>query len=82
MLKDYKQSLRSPLSDYTDAWTDLMEPEEEVEEEPITHKEWEEYYQSIYSDWYDTQTENRFNQRDNVNQGDKPVVSDGLTGKG
>jgi N-acetyl-anhydromuramyl-L-alanine amidase AmpD len=76
MLKDYKQSLRSPLSDYTDAWTDLMEPEEE--EEPITQKEWKEYYQSIYQDWYDTKTEDRFNRRDNINHD----MSDGLTGKG
>ncbi len=78
MLKDYKQSLRSPLSDYTDAWLDLMEDSFAIQEdeEPITQKEWEEYYQSIYQDWYDTQTEERFKQRDNVNQGDNPVVSD------
>jgi hypothetical protein len=71
------------LKDYTDAWLDLMEDSFAIQEdeEPITHKEWEEYYQSIYSDWYDTQTEERFKQRDNVNQGDNPVVSDGLTGK-
>ena len=67
------------LKDWTDAWTDLMEPEEE--EEPITQKEWEEYYQSIYQDWYDIQTEDRFNQRDNVNQKNRSDMSDGLTGK-
>jgi hypothetical protein len=68
------------LKGYTDAWLDLIdqlvEEEEEEEEEPIPDEKLEEYYQSVFSGWV------RDKPRDIVSQGDKPDVSDGLTGKG
>ena len=65
------------LKDWTNSWLDMVEDSFTVpeDEEPMDQKELEEYYQSIYQDWYDTKTEDRFNQRN------RSGMSDGLTGK-